>query len=77
MSRATQYRMIGRQSTLPVFEDALHVDQGTQVVFGKHFDLVDFVRRAEPVEEMQKRNTGFESGRMRDQSHVHGFLDGV
>ena len=43
----------------------------------KHFDLVDFVRGAEAVKEVQERNAGFEAGCMRDQRHVHSFLDRV
>ncbi len=57
--------------------DAIHVDQSAHVVFGEHFDLVDFVRSAEAIEEMQEGNSGFESRGMRDQRQVHGLLHGV
>ena len=69
--------MIGRQRALPMLEDAIHVDHGAHIVFGQHLDLVDFVRSAEAVEEMQERDAGFERRRMRDQRQVHRFLNRV
>ena len=47
------------------------------VVFLEHFDLVDFVRGAEAVEEMQEGNAGLERRRMRDQRQVHRLLHRV
>ena len=40
---AAQHGMIRREPPLPMLEDALHVDQGTHVVFGEHLDFVDFM----------------------------------
>ncbi len=77
LRRAAQDRVVGRQRPLAVFENALHVDERPQVVFGQHFDFVHFVRSAEAVEEMQEGNSRLERGRVRNQSQVHGFLHGI
>ena len=74
---AAQHGMVRRKRALPMLKNAIHVDQGAHVVFGEDFDFVFFVRSAEAVEEMQERDAGFESGRMRDERQVHGFLDRV
>ncbi len=77
LRRAAQHRMIRRERALAVLDDAVHVEHGAHVVFIQHFDLVDFVRGAEAVEEMQEGNAGLERGGVRDQRQVHGFLHGV
>ena len=69
--------MIRRERALAMLDDAVHVDQGAHVVFVEHFDLVDFVRGAESVEEMQEGDSRFERGGVRDQRQVHGFLNRV
>ena len=61
-----QHRMVWRKRTLPMLEDTLQADEGAHVVFGEHFDLVDLMRSAEAVKEVQERDTGFESTCMRD-----------
>src|SRR5690349_24719589 len=40
-------------------------------------DLIDFMGRAEPVEEMQKRHTCLESSSHRDDCEIMCFLDGA
>ena len=72
-----QHGMVRRKRPLPMFDDAIHVDQGAHVVFGEHLDLVDFMRSAEAVKEMQERDAGFERGRMRDERQVHCLLDRI
>jgi hypothetical protein len=69
--------MIRRERPLAMLEDALHVDERTHVIFIKHFDLVDFMRRAKAVEEMQERDARLKRSGVRDQRHVHGFLHGI
>ena len=77
LRRAAQHRMIGGERALAMLDDAVHVDQGANVVFVQHLDLVHFVRGAESVEEMQEGNAGFERRGVRDQGEVHGLLHGV
>ena len=48
-------------------EQLVHVDQ---------FDLLDFVRGTETVEEMAERNAGLDRGKMRDKSEIHDLLNG-
>jgi hypothetical protein len=74
---AAQHGMIGGERALAMLDDAVHVDQGAHVVFIQHFNLIDFVRGAETVEEVQEGNSGFERGGMGDQGKIHGFLNGI
>ena len=57
LRRAAQNRMIGRQRTLTMLEDAIHINERAHVVLAEHFNFVYFMRSAEAVEEMHKRNT--------------------
>ena len=77
LRRTAQNWMVRGKRPLTVFKNAIHVDECPQIVFAEHLDLVDLMRGAEPIKEMQKRDTGFESRCMRNQRHVHGLLDRV
>ena len=74
---APQHGMIRRKRALPVLEDTIHIDEGAHVVFGEHFDFVDFMRSAEAVEKMHEGDAGFERGGMGDERQVHRLLHGV
>ena len=74
---APQHRMIRRKRALAVLEDTIHIDEGAHVVFGEHFDFVDFMRSAEAVKKMQEGDAGFERGGMGDERQVHRLLHGV
>jgi hypothetical protein len=41
--------MIRREGALAMLDDAIHVDERPHVVFGEHFDFVDFMRGSEPI----------------------------
>ena len=49
---AAQDGMVGRKRSMPVFDDAIHIDEGAHVVFSKHLDFVDLMRGAEAIKEM-------------------------
>ena len=77
LRRAAQHGMVGRERALAVLDDAVQVDHGAHVGVVQHFDLVDFVRGAEAVEEVEEGNAGLERGGVGDQGEVLGFLHGV
>ena len=61
LGRAPDDRVVWRESPFPMFPDALFVDHAPQSGFGEHRDLRGLVRDPESVEEMENRNTGFQS----------------
>jgi len=66
--------MIGREGAIPVLTDKRIVNQRPQIGVLERSDLVYFMGRAEPIKEMQERNARFESGRLRDEREIGGFL---
>ena len=52
-------------------------DHGAHVVKGQFLDLLDLVRGAEAVEEVQERDPCAEGGGLGDQGEVHDLLDVV
>ena len=50
------------------------VDHRPQIIIGQLFDLGDFMRGAEAIEEMQEWHTRFQRGSLGDQGHVMRFL---
>ena len=69
--------MIGRQRAGAMRAHQFVVDHGAHVVEAELFNLGNFVRGAEAVEEMQERNTRLQRGCMRDERQVHRLLHGV
>ncbi len=53
----------------------LLVHQGPQVFVIHDFNLLDLVRSAEPVKEMQKRDAALNGSQMRHGGQIHDFLD--
>ena len=53
------------------------LEHGTKVVIGQKFDFLDFVRSAETVKEVHKRNAGAQRGSLGNGREVVGFLNGV
>src|SRR5208282_3705636 len=74
---AAQYRMVGRERALAMLGDTIKIDQSVHVLFVQHFDLVDLVRCSEAVKKMEEGNTSFKRGGVRDESEIHGFLNGI
>ncbi len=69
-------RMLGVQRARAERLDRLKVAQLGHILIIDHLDLLDFVRGAEAVEEMQKGHAGLYGGKMRDQREIHDFLHG-
>jgi hypothetical protein len=68
-------RLLGIEAAGAVGADEFRVDHILHDLVGDLLDLLDFVGRAEPVEEVQERHAGLEGGGVGDQRHVHDFLD--
>ena len=72
---AAQDGMFRRQGAGAMGADEFIVDHGAQVVIGQLFDLGDFMRGAEAIEEMQEGHACFQRGGLGDQGHVMRFLN--
>ena len=77
LRRAAQHRMIGRKRAGAMGVHQFVVDHGAHVVKAQLFNLGDFVRGAESVEEMQEGNARLQRRGMRDQRQVHRLLHRV
>ncbi len=77
LCRAAQHRMIGRERALPVSAHQIVVNHGAHVVQAELFNLGNFVRGAEAIEEMQEGNARLQRRGVRDQRQVHRLLHGV
>ena len=71
---AAQHRSVGIEAAVAVIADRLRIDQRGQLVGGRHFDRVNLVARAEPVEEVQEGHAGVERGGVRDRGEVRCLL---
>ena len=71
------HRMFGRQGTAAEFLQSLLVYQGSEVVVLQHFNLLDFVRRTESVEEVQERHAALDGRQVCHAGQIHHFLYGT
>ena len=62
------------QGTCAEFSQRLLVDQRSQIFIFQCFDLLDFVRCTETVEEVHERNTGFDCSQVGNTCQIHHFL---
>ena len=58
-----------------MLEDAFFVNHLAHYLIRQQCDFRDLVRSAKSIEEMQKRNSRFERGSVRDQGEILCFLD--
>ena len=73
----SQNGTVGRKRPGAVRSDESVRDQGAKRVVVDGSDLRDFMRRAESVEEVEKRDARREGRRMGDRGEVLGLLDGA
>ena len=71
---AAQHRGVGGQAAGAKLEQVDVAQHGADVVVAEQGDLVDFVRGAKAVEEVQERQVGAQRRGVRDQGQVVGFL---
>ena len=77
LRRTAHRRMLGIESALAEIFDILLVDHLADLIHRNLVDLLDFVGRAEAVEEVEERNLGLERRGVGDHRHIVGFLNGV
>jgi len=75
LRRATDERPFRGQCPATVLADQFLGHQRSQVVVGEHLDRVQFVRSAEPIEEVHERHACRQRGGLRHQRQVVGLLD--
>ncbi len=73
-SHAACYRIVGVEGTCAEFSECFLIDERSEVVLIHLFDLLDFVRCTESVEEVDERNTALDSGEVCHTCEVHHFL---
>ena len=76
LSRAAYHRRIRRQTPGAEGEDVFLRHQRPDVVLGEEFDAVDFVRRTEPVEEVEEGHARAQGRDVRDEREVLRLLHG-
>ncbi len=69
--------VVGGEPAQAMGQDQVVVDQGADILVRKLFDLHDFVRSPEPVEEVHEGNAGLERRGLGDERRVHHFLHRV
>ena len=73
-SHTTSNWLFWSQCTATEFSQSLLVNQRSEVFVFQHFDLLDFVRCTETVEEVQEWNASLDSSQVSYTSQVHNFL---
>ena len=58
-------------------QDKIVADHGAHDIALDFLYFLNFMRGAEPIEEMQERNSSLQGGRVRDERQIHDFLDAV
>ena len=72
--RASCYGVLGREGTFAEFAQRLAVHQRAEVFGVEAFDLLDLVRGAETVEEVDERHAGLDGSQVGHAGQVHHFL---
>ena len=54
--------------------ERIHIDQRAQILVIERLNLLDLVRGAEAVEEMQHRHAAVDGGQVRDRAQIHDLL---
>ena len=62
------------QSSLTEIGQSLLVNQRNNVFLCQSFNFLNFVRSSETIEEVHKRNTGFQSSQVSHSRHIHYLL---
>ena len=68
------FRIIRVHATGAERLDGFHIQQRAEFFIGDDFNFLDFVRRPEPIEEIEDRNTTGNSRSMDNGGQIHNFL---
>ena len=77
LSHTACYRLVRSQLAVAELSQRLLVNQRSEVFVVQSFNLLDFVRSTETVEEIQERNTGLDRSQVSYTCKVHHFLYGA
>ena len=67
--------MLGGEGALTESSEGLLVNEGLELLSLEHFNLLDFVRSTETIEEIDKGNAALDGSKMGNTSEVHHFLN--
>ena len=70
-------RMLGVERPGAELFYSVPIDHGGEILVVQHLNFGDLVRGPEAIEEVHEGNFGFQSGEVRNGSHIHNFLHGV
>ena len=73
-SHTTSYRFHRVQCAGTEFSQSFLVDQRSKIIIFQHFNLLDFVRCTETIEEVHERNARFDGSQVSNTSQIHHFL---
>ncbi len=76
LGSAAHHRRVGVEAAPAVGVQELVVDHGANLLVGEQGNFAHFMRGAEAVEKVDKRDAGFQSGSLANQCHVVRFLHG-
>ena len=74
LRRAAQHRMLRVQRPLAERLHSVHIEHACQLLVRPALDLLDLVRGAETVKEVQEGHSALDRGQMRDRAQVHDLL---
>ena len=77
LSLAAEHRMLGVQGAAAELIDSVPIQQVAQILVIPNLDLLDLVRGAEAVEEMEEGYTALDRGEMGYSAQIHDLLRGV
>ena len=72
--RTAHYGMLGVKRSVSECSNCIHVAHFFKIIVIPNFDLLNLVRCTETVEEVNERNSAFNSCKMSDCTEIHNFL---
>ena len=73
-SHTASHRTLRREGAIAEIRESLLVNEGLQILSFEHFNLLDFMRSAETIEEVHERHASFDRSQVSHTSQVHHFL---
>ena len=73
-SHTASHRTFRGEGAVAEIRESLLVNEGLQILSFEHFNLLDFMRSAETIEEVHERHASFDRSEVSHTSQVHHFL---
>ena len=73
-SHTASHRTLRRKGAVAEIRESLLVNEGLQILSFEHFNLLDFMRSAETIEEVHERHASFDRSEVSHTGQVHHFL---